>query len=54
MLFSYGSNKKKYSSECIANTLQNYPEFYKMEEAMTHDALLLTQQNNDYMVRGSV
>ena len=45
----------KYSSECIANTLQNYPELYKMEEAkMWHTMHYFLQQNNNYMVRGSV
>lgn len=46
----------KYSSECIAKTLQNYPELYKMEEAKVWHTMLqyYCHKNNNYVVRGSV
>lgn len=30
---AFSCMEAKYSSECLANTLQNYPELYKMEKA---------------------
>lgn len=39
----------KYSSECLANTLQNYPELYKMEKAKAwHTLYYYLHKNNNY------
>lgn len=40
----FSCKEAKYSSECIANTLQNYPELYKngRSKGVIRNALLLT------------
>lgn len=45
----------KYPSESRANTLQNYPELYKTEEAeVWHTMYYYWHKNLNYTVTGSV